>query len=197
MRDALNKKLLISILAGTTAKALEAAIYEAEGWTSPENRCRIVRVMPNTAAKVRSSMTIIADPDPPLSPTHSSLLTWIFTRIGRVQHLPPYLMDTCTALCGSGPAFFSLVLEAAAFGAVQGGLETSEAQMLAAQTMKGAAEMVLNGQHPALLRDSVSTPGGCTVQGLQVLENGKVRAEVAAAVTTAAMAASQLGKRRK
>ena len=69
-------------------------------------------------------------------------------------------MDPATALCGSGPAFFSLLLESAIDGAVAMGIPRKEAQAMAAQTMKGTAEMVLAGQHPALLRDQVTTPGG-------------------------------------
>ncbi|KAL8956284.1 MAG: hypothetical protein Q9183_006352, partial [Haloplaca sp. 2 TL-2023] len=112
----------------------------------------------------------------------------------RVVHLPPYMMDAATALCGSGPAFFALMLEAMADGAVAMGLPRAEAQTMAAQTMKGTAEMVLNGQHPALLREQVCTPGGCTAGGLQVLEDGKVRASVATGVRTASVAASRLGR---
>lgn len=108
--------------------------------------------------------------------------------------MPPYMMDAATALCGSGPAFFALILEAMADGAVAMGLPRAEAQMMAAQTMKGTAEMVQNGQHPALLREQVCTPGGCTAGGLQVLEDGKVRASVATGVRTATVAASRLGR---
>ncbi|KAI4187974.1 MAG: hypothetical protein LQ346_005406 [Caloplaca aetnensis] len=198
MRDALNGKLLISILAGTSVESVEENIYgsalSAAKDPIAEGRCRVVRVMPNTASLIRSSMTVIADSAPPLSPTQSTLVTWILSRIGRVVNLPPYMMDAATALCGSGPAFFALMLEAMADGAVAMGLPRAEAQTMAAQTMKGTAEMVLNGQHPALLREQVCTPGGCTAGGLQVLEDGKVRASVATGVRTASVAASRLGR---
>lgn len=195
MGEALRGKLLISILAGTSVESVETDIYSSvhvEG--TKGDRCRIVRVMPNTASLIRSSMTVIADSDPPLSASQSALVTWLFSRIGRVVHLPSYMMDAATALCGSGPAFFALILEAMADGAVAMGLPRAEAQMMAAQTMKGTAEMVQNGQHPALLREQVCTPGGCTAGGLQVLEDGKVRASVATGVRTASVAASRLGR---
>ena len=196
MREALRGKLLISILAGTSVKSVEENIYGVNPSERPkvEDRCSVVRVMPNTASLIRSSMTVIADPEPPLSPSQSALVTWILSRIGRVIHLPPYMMDAATALCGSGPAFFALILEAMADGAVAMGLPRAEAQMMAAQTMRGTAEMVQNGQHPALLREQVCTPGGCTAGGLQVLEDGKVRASVATGVRTACVAASRLGR---
>ncbi|KAI4148489.1 MAG: hypothetical protein LQ341_001556 [Variospora aurantia] len=198
MVGALKGKLLISILAGTSVESLEENIY---GSVTPvgqdpmeAGRCRVVRVMPNTASLIRNSMTVIADSVPPLSPSQSTLVTWMLSRIGRVVSLPPYMMDAATALCGSGPAFFALVLEAMADGAVAMGLPRAEAQMMAAQTMKGTAEMVQNGQHPALLREQVCTPGGCTAGGLQVLEDGKVRASLATGVRTASVAASRLGR---
>ncbi|KAL8708476.1 MAG: hypothetical protein Q9220_006633 [cf. Caloplaca sp. 1 TL-2023] len=201
MEGALRGKLIISILAGTPVESLEENIYgsamRSQEDPVAESRCRMVRVMPNTASLIRSSMSVIADSEPPLSSAQSSLVTWIMTRIGRVVHLPPYMMDAATALCGSGPAFFALILEAMADGAVAMGLPRAEAQMMAAQTMKGTAEMVQNGQHPALLREQVCTPGGCTAGGLQVLEDGRVRASVATGVKTASVAASRLGRGEK
>ncbi|PQE23541.1 Pyrroline-5-carboxylate reductase protein [Rutstroemia sp. NJR-2017a BVV2] len=158
------------------------------------NRCTIVRAMPNTASQIQESMTVISTSNPPLSDATSSLVHWIFTRIGWVVFLPSNTMDACTALCGSGPAFFALMLEATIDGAVAMGLPRAEAQKMAAQTMRGAAGLVLNGEHPALLRDKVTTPGGCTIGGLLVLEEGRVRGTVARAVREATVVSSQLGK---
>ncbi|KAL9131401.1 MAG: hypothetical protein Q9217_000669 [Psora testacea] len=169
MREALRGKLLISILAGVTVSQIEDTIYGPDrsktlsADPAENDRCRIVRVIPNTAALIRESMTVIATPDPALPTPLHSLVTWIFTRIGRVVTLPPNHMDACTALCGSGPATFALVLEAIADGAVAMGLPRAEAQLMAAQTMRGAAGLVLNGEHPAMVREKVSTPGGLAV----------------------------------
>lgn len=164
-RDALNGKLLISILAGVTGEQIEEHIY---GGFQKEGRCRVIRVMPNTAASVRESMTVIANSTPPLEPDQDELVTWIFSQIGRVVRLPPSALDASTAVCGSGPAFMALVLEAIADGGVAMGLPRAEAQLMAAQTMRGTTGMVLNGEHPAILRDKVTTPGGCTIGGLLV-----------------------------
>ncbi|KAJ9667079.1 delta 1-pyrroline-5-carboxylate reductase [Coniosporium apollinis] len=196
MREALAGKLLISILAGVTTEQLEEFLYGGvlSGQNFPPDRCRVVRAMPNTASLVRESMTVIATSTPPLDPSQSQLINWIFTRIGRVVTLPPTVMDASTALCGSGPAFMALVLEAIADGAVAMGLPRAEAQMMAAQTMRGTTGLVLNGDHPAILRDKVSTPGGCTIGGLLVLEEGGVRGAVARAVREATVVAAQLGK---
>lgn len=200
MADALRGKLLISILAGVTETSLEeilqgAASGASDGATANSTEaCRVVRAMPNTASLIRESMTVIGTPNPPLPPQLSSLVTWIFKRIGDVVYLPASNMDASTALCGSGPAFFALMLEAATDGAVAMGLPRAEAQRMAAQTMRGASGLALSGEHPALLRDKVSTPGGCTIGGLLVLEEGRVRGTVARAVREATVVASQLGQ---
>jgi pyrroline-5-carboxylate reductase len=193
MAAALEGKLLISILAGVTEAQLESTLAAANGG-QPVAGCRVVRAMPNTASLIRESMTVIGISNPPLDPETLGIVTWIFKRIGEVVYLPPSTMDVCTSLCGSGPAFFALMLEAAIDGAVAMGLPRAEAQRMAAQTMKGAAGLVLNGDHPALLRDKVSTPGGCTIGGLLVLEEGRVRGTVARAVREATVVASQLGQ---
>lgn len=193
MKEALKGKLLISICAGVPVTQIEEAIYgeATKGDPEAEGKCRVVRAMPNTASGIRESMTVIATSVPPLSAETSGLVTWIFKRIGDVVHLPANMMDASTALCGSGPAFFALMLEAASDGAVAMGLPRAEAQRMAAQTMRGAAGLVLAGEHPALLRDKVSTPGGCTIGGLLVLEEGRVRGTVARAVREATVVASQ------
>jgi pyrroline-5-carboxylate reductase len=196
VREALAGKLLISILAGVPVSQIEETLYGSTGPEPPEDegRCRIVRVMPNTASVNGESMTVVASSTPPLSPPQAELVTWMFTRIGRVVQLPASAMDASTALCGSGPAFFALMLEAMADGAVAMGIPRAEAQEMAAQTMRGCAGMVLKGQHPALVREKVSTPGGCTIGGLLVLEEGSLRGTIARGVREATVVASQLGK---
>jgi pyrroline-5-carboxylate reductase len=191
MKEALAGKMLISILAGVTAAQIETLLYSG---SAPQNACRVVRAMPNTASFVRESMTVIATSTPPLPRDWNNLITWIFSRIGRVVQLPPSAMDASTALCGSGPAFMALVLEALADGGVAMGLPRAESQLMAAQVMKGTAGLVIAGDHPAILRDKVSTPGGCTIGGLLVLEEGSVRGSVARAVREATVVASQLGQ---
>ena len=213
MREALKGKLLISILAGVSARQIEETLYpkltyadQLSGAKQLEVDCTVVRAAPNAAALVRASMTVIGsteekDAGTPAAldssaqnTTTSGLVGWIFRQVGEVTYLPPADMDAATALCGSGPAFFALVLEAAADGAVAMGVPRAEAQRMAAQTMRGTAEMVLRGEHPALLKDKVSTPGGCTIGGLMVLEEGRVRGTVARAVREATVVAGQLGK---
>lgn len=192
MRDALKGKLLISILAGVTAEQIAETLYETD--IPQSDRCHIVRAMPNTAALIRESMTILNPANPPLPSNLEKLVNWMFTRVGRVATLPISNMDASTSLAGSGPAFCALVLEALADGAVAMGVPRVEAQTMAAQAMRGAAGLVLSGEHPAILRDKVSTPGGCTMGGLMVLEEGGVRGTVARSIREATVVASQLGQ---
>lgn len=201
MAESLRGKLLISICAGVSVEQINGILRGGPSGGVPEEAkeddgqgCRVVRAMPNTASLIRESMTVIGSTTPPLPPQAMGLVTWIFRRIGEVVYLPATTMDASTALCGSGPAFFALMLEAAIDGAVAMGLPRAEAQRMAAQAMRGTAGLVLNGDHPALLRDKVSTPGGCTIGGLLVLEEGRVRGTVARAVREATVVASQLGK---
>ena len=193
VRDALKGKLLISILAGVTAEQIEETLYKDTD-IPQSDRCHIVRAMPNTAALIRESMTILNPANPPLPQNLEKLVNWIFSRVGRVTTLPIANMDASTSLAGSGPAFCALVLEALADGAVAMGVPRVNAQTMAAQAMRGAAGLVLNGEHPAVLRDKVSTPGGCTMGGLMVLEEGGVRGVVSRSVREATVVASQLGQ---
>ena len=194
--NALQNKLVISILAGMSVEQLNNIIYEKfqNSLKTGLSPCRIVRVMPNTASVIRESMTVIETSSPSLPPDQEALVTWMFSRIGRVVHLSAQQMDASTALCGSGPAFYALMLEAMADGAVAMGIPRAEAQLMAAQTMRGAAGLVLNGEHPAIVREKVSTPGGCTIGGLLVLEEGSVRGTIARGVREATVVASQLGR---
>ncbi|KAI9712032.1 MAG: delta 1-pyrroline-5-carboxylate reductase [Bogoriella megaspora] len=198
IRDALSGKLLISILAGVTASQIRASLYGAgistRATRDSSAQCTVVRAMPNTASFVRESMTVIERSEPPPAASDSNLVAWIFSQIGRVVRLAPGLMDVSTAVCGSSPAFMALVAESMADGAVAMGLPRAEAQLMVAQVMRGTAGLMLNGEHPAVLKDKVSTPGGCTIGGLLVLEEGNARGTMARAIREATVVASQLGQ---
>ncbi|ORY69581.1 pyrroline-5-carboxylate reductase [Pseudomassariella vexata] len=196
MSKALHGKLLISICAGVSVPQIEKILHGAVPNHDPEvdGRCRILRAMTNTASMIGEGMTVIATSDPPPPPQVSVLVTWIFKRIGDVVYLPANNMDASTALCGSGPALFALMLEAAIDGAVAMGLPRVAAQRMATQTMKGTAALVQSGEHPALLREKTCTPGGCTIGGVLVLEEGRVRGTISRAVREATVVASQLGQ---
>lgn len=141
-------------------------------------------------------MTIIAELTQPFSEPESQLVDWIFDRLGRFVHIPVSIMNISTGLYGLRPAFVTLMLESMVDGAVFVELPLAEAQLTTAQTMCGTAEMVLSGDHPALIREKVSTAGGCTIERLQVLEKGCVRGTIAKSIREAAVTAAELGKSR-
>jgi pyrroline-5-carboxylate reductase len=200
MWEALKGKLIISICAGLTIATIESNLY-SPALRDPSHLSRLsaegprfVRAMPNTASLVGQSMTVLHTPLTPLSEEQKNLMTWIFQQVGRVSWLPNISsMDPPTALCGSGTAFGALVIEAMADGAVAMGLPRKEAIMMAAQTMLGAAALVLEGEHPAMVKDKVATPGGCTLGGLMVLEEGGARGVISRAVREATTVAAEMG----
>ncbi|PCH38034.1 pyrroline-5-carboxylate reductase [Wolfiporia cocos MD-104 SS10] len=187
MSQALEGKLLISILAGVTIPQIIA-------WVPASTK--VIRAMPNTPCKIREGMTVVST----LPPSESieldrSIILNIFSSIGRCRFLEEKHFDACTALSGSGPAFACIFLEAMADGGVMMGLPRAEALELAAQTLQGAARMTLQlGTHPAQLKDSVTTPGGCTIAGLLAMEDGRVRSTIARAIQIATEKARELGQ---
>jgi pyrroline-5-carboxylate reductase len=115
--------------------------------------------------------------------------------VGLAVRVPEKLMDAVTGLSGSGPAYVYLMIEALADGGVMAGLSRADAIRLAAQTVSGAAEMVLStGEHPAKLKDMVTSPGGTTIAGLAVLEGRNVRSALIDAVAAATARSAELGK---
>ncbi|KAF8061585.1 pyrroline-5-carboxylate reductase [Lyophyllum atratum] len=183
-------QLLISILAGVTMRQLS-------DWVLPSTK--VIRAMPNTPCKIREGMTVVSTlpPSPDAEKDHARILK-IFSSIGRCRFLEEKHFDACTALSGSGPAFACIFMEAMADGGVMMGLPRAEALELAAQTLQGAARMVLQGgTHPAQLKDAVTTPGGCTIAGLLAMEDGRVRSTIARAIQVATEHASQLGQPKK
>lgn len=184
MGDALSGKLVISIVAGLSIPALEAAAGAA---------ARVVRVMPNTPALIRQGAAAFAMGST-ATDADAALVTGIFSAVGRVAQVKESLLDAVTGLSGSGPAYVYLVIEAMADGGVLMGLPRDLALQLAAQTVAGAAGMVLqSGTHPAILKDHVTSPGGTTIAGLEQLEAMGVRSALIGAVRAATERSQELG----
>lgn len=204
VRKAMQGKLLISILAGVTIPQIEGVLDvskpiktsgKVNGTSGSNNNTRptsIVRAMPNTASFVRSSTTVLTSCSN-TTPSDIRLVEWLFTAVGTVTQVTAGRFDACTALCGSTPAFFAFFIESLLDGAVALGLKRSEAQIMAAQTMKGAAMLMLAGEQPDALKEKVATPGGSTIQGLLELERKALRGTVADALIRCTAAASTLG----
>ncbi|KAH9063508.1 pyrroline-5-carboxylate reductase [Lactarius vividus] len=187
VKEALAGKLLISILAGVT-------LAQLSNWVLPSTT--VIRAMPNTPCRIREGMTVVSNlPPSDAEGLNKEIILKIFSSIGRCRFLEERHFDACTALSGSGPAFACIFLEAMADGGVMMGLPRAEALELAAQTLQGAARMTLQSDvHPAQIKDSVTTPGGCTIAGLLALEDGRVRSTIARAIQVATERASELGQ---
>lgn len=180
-------KLVISIAASVTAYAIE----EAAGAL---RQMAVVRAMPNTPARLGAGMTALVR-GRFATPEQVQLVRRLFETVGRVVEVDEKHMDAVTGLSGSGPAFHFIILEALAEAGVNVGLPRDIATQLAAQTAYGAARMVLEtGAHPALLKDEVTTPAGCTVDGILELEEGGLRVTLIKAVKRATERARELAR---
>ncbi|KAG0322193.1 delta 1-pyrroline-5-carboxylate reductase [Linnemannia gamsii] len=188
IQEALTDKLLVSICAGVTIEQLQS-------WTTPTTT--VIRAMPNTPCKIREGMTVLSC-GPNTDAQSMRFTSNIFSTLGRCRILDEKHLDAVTALAGSGPAFACVMLEALADGGVMMGLPRDVATELAAQVLQGAARMVLTtGAHPAAIKDSVTTPGGCTIAGLLTMEDGKIRSTLARTIQEATTVASTLGRDKK
>jgi pyrroline-5-carboxylate reductase len=168
--------ILISICASITTDQLHA-------WSGGE--CAVIRAMPNTPCLIGQGMTALC-PGPGAKPAQLKLGERIFSAVGRTCVVEESLMDGVTGLSGCGPAYIYLVIEALSEAGVKVGLPRKTATLLAAQTLLGAAQMVLErGEHPAALKDEVTTPAGCTIDGLMALEEGALRTTLIRAVVAA------------
>lgn len=178
--------LIISIMGGIPTAAI------AERFPRP---VRVVRVMPNTPALILEGVSALACG---AQATAQDLETAkrLFEAVGKVVVVDESLMDAVTGLSGSGPAYVFVMIEALADAGVKVGLPRDVAQFLAAQTVRGAACMVLEtGKHPGELKDMVASPGGTTIAGLHALEQGGLRAALMNAVEAATIRSRELGKR--
>ena len=182
--------LIVSVAASVRAGFIEQQLAAATG--GKRDKVPVVRAMPNTPAAVGCGMTVICG-GTHASSHHLELARMMFDAVGRTIALDEKHMDAVTGLSASGPAFAYIILESLAEGGVKVGLPRDVATLLAAQTMKGAASVVLEtGDHPALLKDAVTTPAGCTIDGILELEEGKLRVTLIKAVVKATTRAGEL-----
>lgn len=177
--------LLISVMAGIT-------LAQIDKWTG--SKCPVVRAMPNTPLRIRKGMTALCGS---LSSEahHVGFAEAMFNTMGRTLVMDEKLFDAVTGLSASGPAFIYIMIESLAEGGVKAGIPRHLATELAAQACLGSASMVLEtGKHPALLKDEVTTPAGCTIDGILKLEEGGIRVTLIKAVEEAAIKAKALGQ---
>jgi pyrroline-5-carboxylate reductase len=180
------EKLLISIMAGIRTEAIEAAFPTGT---------RVVRVMPNTPALILDAASAIASGSAATS-EDLSLVRRVFELVGKAWLVEEKLLDAVTGLSGSGPAYVLTFIEALSDAGVKNGLSRDVAAGLAAQTVFGTAKLLLETrEHPAVLREKVTSPGGTTIAGLHVLEQDGFRGTVINAVDAATARSKELGKK--
>jgi pyrroline-5-carboxylate reductase len=177
--------LIISIAAGVPISKLELGLMDDR---------RVVRVMPNTPALVGASASAFALGEH-CKTGDAEIVQRIFAAVGVAYQVKESLLDAVTGLSGSGPAYGYVMIEALSDGGVAAGLPREVATKLAAQTLLGAAKMVLEtGLHPGALKDMVTSPGGTTIDGLHELEKGNLRASLINAVRAASDKSKKLGQ---
>lgn len=177
-------RLFVSIAAGVTTAALERSLPPT---------ARVVRTMPNTPAVALAAVTAISKGSRSKS-EDLEMVRYLFEALGPVVEVDEALLDAVTGLSGSGPAYVLLAIEALADGGVLMGLPRQTAQLLAAQTVYGTAKMVLEStQHPAQLRDNVTSPGGTTIAGIAALEQHGARHAFIEAIRSATLRSIELG----
>jgi len=182
---ALDGKLLVSIVAGLSIQRLQ---------TLAGDGVRIIRAMPNAAAQVGKSATAYAGGGG-VTEDDLGCAAEIFGAVGLAFPIAEHLLDAITGLSGSGPAYVYLMIEALSDGGVAAGLPRPLAAQLAVQTMIGAAAMVAETkEHPAVLREAVTSPGGTTAVALGVLEAAAMRSALSEAVQAAAERSRELGE---
>lgn len=184
--NALDGKAVISIMAGLKAQAVREMV---------EGDIRLLRLMPNTPALVNAGAFAL-DAGTDLTAEEKAFAEELFGALGHFEWMPEHLIDTATGLSGAGPAYVYMFIEALADGGVLEGLPRQTALKLAAQTVFGAAKMVLEtGQHPDALKDMVCSPGGNTIVGVKTLEEHGFRGACIDTVSKATIRARELGQK--
>lgn len=178
--------LVLSVAAGVRCSTISAALPSG---------VRVVRAMPNTPALVGAGATALCG-SPTATAADRDLGRQLFDAVGRTVIVDESQMDAVTGLSGSGPAYVMVAIEALADGGVRAGLSRETALSLAAQTLLGSAKLLIDsGEHPAVWKDRVMSPGGTTAAGVEALEAGRLRHTLMRAVGEAAERSRELGSR--
>ncbi|KAJ5374089.1 NADP oxidoreductase coenzyme F420-dependent [Penicillium concentricum] len=179
VRDALAGKLVISMLAGPTCPTLTHLINpDPDAATSPH----LMKAIPNMGAQFGQSMTIIETPAPRIPQSMVAATEWIFKHVGAVKYLGPEQIGLATVLVGATMATLTLPIEGLLDGCVAEGFKRADAMELVLQGIRGLSAVLESGQHPAVVRESISSPRGCTIQTLLSLEKAGTRSDFAEAI---------------
>lgn len=201
MREALSGKILVSILGGVSTRLLADTIYSQKPLTDEEKangkHCQIIRVLPNTAAATRDSISLIIEEEKDQYPPNLlNPIASLFKRVGTVKMWDNRLGPAGATLCASSGAFFALFLEGVVDGAVKLGIDRKEALQMAAVAMRGTANLLARGEDPSEVRKKVATPGGSTAVGLKCLEDRNVKGLIEEAFLKTVEKASGRGQKK-
>lgn len=185
---ALSGKLLISLAAGWTRADIEKLLWAGK------NKIWVIRTLPNIAAQVSESLTAIENPGRLIPDEFVEITDAIFNQVGKTAHIDPKLMNASTAVGGSTPAMFAVICDALIDASVAVGMPRATAQTMIYQSMKGTAAMLQSGIHPGVLKDQGTSPEGCTIGGLMVLEEAGVRGHLGKALREAVTIARLMGQ---
>lgn len=191
LHNSQNDPVLISIAAGITTTSLEKHVSLP---SQPGSNLPIIRAMPNIPATTQSSCTVICA-NKAAKENHVRRAQEILSAVGTVYTTDESLLAPASALSGAGVAYVFMMAEAFADAAVKHGFSRAHAFSMAADTIKGAGEMLQRNQHPAVLRNMVESPGGITIVGTSTLEKHAFRASIGAAVDAAVEKAREMGDR--
>lgn len=185
VKQALAGKLVISLLAGQTPQNLRRIIREGSSeqeLTSTAQEPVVVKAIPNMGAQYRQSMTIIETPEQDVPARMTEIVDWIFEQVGWVKYLPSSQMDLGSVLVGAALAAMTVPIEGILDGCVAEGLKRPDAMEMVLRGIRGLSAALESGIHPAVLRESISSPRGCTMQALLTLEKAGSRADYAEAI---------------
>jgi pyrroline-5-carboxylate reductase len=184
VREALSGKLVISMLAGQSCENLTRIIKDAPGDThAPQAKDpAVMKVIPNMGAQFGESMTIIETPSDAVSQSMAETAEWIFNQIGKVKFLAPEQTGLATVLVGATLATLTLPIEGLLDGCVAEGFKRADAMEMVLQGIRGLSALLESGAHPAVVRESISSPRGCTIQTLLSLEKAGTRSDFAEAM---------------
>jgi len=180
-----EKHLVVSIVGGAKTSSIEKALKDVH----------VVRVIPNTPMLVNIGASGVSR-GKFATQEDAELVHGLFSALGVSFIVPEHLIDPITAVSGAGPAYVYMFIEAMADGGVEMGIPRDVAQALAAQTVMGAAKMVLDStEHPGRLKDNVCSPGGCTIAGVRALEKGCFRGTIMDAIEAGKVRMEEVGKK--
>lgn len=182
VREALAGKLVISLLAGQTPQNLARIIREGTATAGEIAEPVIMKVIPNMGAQFRQSMTIIETSEQTVPDHMTEVVEWMFKQVGAIKYLPQSQMDLGSVLVGAALAAMTVPIEGILDGCVAEGLKRPDAMEMVLHGLRGLSAALESGIHPAVLRESISSPRGCTIQALLTLEKAGSRSDYAEAI---------------